>query len=335
MGAPVTVDVGVFRLVMVLLVTAATAASAWAQAPQTRALVVSGAPGSDEYAERQQAWRETIVAHLTGHLEVPQTHVRVLAEREGTGYPVASAAAVRDALEGFARTHTDADTLFVILFGHGTFDGVAAKFNLVGPDLDADGWLSLLREVPGRLVFVQTASASFPFLKALAAPGRVVITATASPGQKYDTVFADHFVAALASDTADADLDKDGRISIWEAFSYASTQTARYYEQRGQLPVEKALLDDTGGGTGRDLLTEGADGLLASRTFLDPDPLTAGLSDPSVTLLIGRRNTLEAELDELKRKKSFMPTDDYARELERLVIDIARTSREIRLRTKS
>ncbi len=335
MGAPVTVDAVVFRLVLVVLVAVLPAGSAWAQAPQTRALVVSGAPGSDEYAERQQAWREAIVAHLTGHLEVPQAHVRVLAERDGTGYPVASAAAVREALDALARSQADTDTLFVILFGHGTFDGVSAKFNLVGPDLDADTWLSLLRSVPGRLVFVQTASASFPFLKALAAPGRVVITSTASPGQKYDTVFADHFVAALAPDTADADLDKDGRISMWEAFAYASTQTARYYEQRGQLPVEKALLDDTGGGTGRDLLTDGADGLLASRTFLDPDPLTAGLSDPSVTLLIGRRNTLEAELDELKRKKSFMPTDDYARELERLIIDIARTSREIRLRTRS
>jgi hypothetical protein len=54
-----------------------------------------------------------------------------------------------------------------------------------------------------------------------------------------------------------------------------------------------------------------------------------------VTLLIGRRNTLELELDELKRKKSFMPAGDYDRELERLIIDIARTSREIRLRSGS
>ena len=53
-------------------------------------------------------------------------------------------------------------------------------------------------------------------------------------------------MTAFAPDTADADLDKDGRISVWEAFAFASAQTARYYEQRGQLPVEKALLDDTG-----------------------------------------------------------------------------------------
>lgn len=302
---------------------------------QTRALIVSGAAGSDEYAERQRTWREALFAHLTQRLAVPPSHVTVLTEREEEGQHVASASNVREALAALATTQTDADTLFIVLFGHGTFDGVAAKFNLVGPDLDADQWRTMLAGIPGRLVFVQTASASFPFLKTLAAPNRIVITSTAAVGQKYDTVFAEHFVAAFAPDTAHADLDQDGRISIWEAFSYASNESVRYYEQRGQLAVEKALLDDTGKGIGRDLLSKGDDGLLASRTFLDPDPLTAASSDPSVTLLIGRRNTLEGELDELKRKQTFMPPADYRRELERLVIDIARTSREIRLRTRS
>lgn len=304
-------------------------------APQTRVLVVSGAPGSDEYAERQQAWRESFLTHATDRLGVPIERVTVLAERDGSGHPVATAANVREALARIAEAQRPADTLLVLLLGHGTYDGVAAKFNLVGPDLDAEEWKGLIASLEGRVVFVQTASASFPYLKTLAAPGRVVITATASPGQKYDTVFAEYFVAAFAPDTTDVDLDKDDRISIWEAFAYASARTASYYETRGQLPVEKALLDDTGGGAGRDLLTQGQDGLLASRTFLDPDPLIAAATDPSVTLLIGRRNTIEAELDELKRKKGFMPADDYARELERLVVDIARTSREIRQRTKS
>lgn len=337
MGAQVTRSALASRLVVAVaaVLVGATATVQAQTGPQTRVLVVSGAPGSDEYVERQQAWREALVSHLTGRLAVPQSRVTVLAERDGTGFPVATATNVRAALQEAVEGLTEADTFFVVLFGHGTFDGVAAKFNLVGPDLDADEWRAQLRGLRARLVFVQTASASFPFLKTLAAPGRVVITATAAAGQKYDTVFADHFVTAFAPDTADADLDKDGRISVWEAFAFASAQTARYYEQRGQLPVEKALLDDTGTGTGRDLLTQGQDGLLASRTFLDPDPLIGGTSDPSVTLLIGRRNTLEGELDELKRKKGFMPADDYARELERLVIDIARTSREIRLRTKS
>jgi hypothetical protein len=302
--------------------------------PQSRVLIVSGAPGSDEYAERQRGWRETLASHLVERADLPVSRVDVLAEASDVGHPVATAANLRSAVERIRTTQRDGDTLLVVLFGHGTFDGVDAKFNLVGPDLDAMEWRAIFRDLPGRLVFVQTASASFPFLKAMAGADRIVITATASVGQKYDTVFAEYFVAAFAPGATVADLDDDGRISIWEAFAYASAQTQRYYELRGQLPVEKALLDDTGDGVGRDLLTDGPAGLLASRTFLEPDPLmTTG--DPSVTLLIGRRNTLEQELDELKRKKSFMPAADYATELERLIVDIARTSREIRLRSGS
>ncbi len=325
---------GIIALACVLVPGAAVWAQPVAEPPRTRVLLVSGAPGSDEYAERQRTWREALAEHLTDHLSISPGSLLILGESPASGHPVATAANLRDAVARLRADQRDDDTLFVVLFGHGTFDGVDAKFNLVGPDLAAGEWRALFKDLPGQLIFVQTASASFPFLQAMAAPGRVVITATSSAGQKYDTVFAEHFVAAFAPDTSEADLDQDGRISVWEAFAYASAQTERYYETRGQLPVEKALLDDTGEGSGRDLLSQGNDGLLASRTFLDADPLTS-TSDPSVTLLIGRRNTLELELDELKRKKSFMPAGDYDRELERLIIDIARTSREIRLRSGS
>jgi hypothetical protein len=302
--------------------------------PQTRILIVSGAAGSDEYAERQRAWRESLVTQLTTRMRVPAARIIVLAEQADAGYQPATAANLRQAIATIRASQGAADTLLVVLFGHGTFDGVDAKFNLVGPDLTAHEWRGLLDAMPGRLVFVQTASASFPFLAALAAPSRVVMTATDSPQQKYDTVFGEYFVEAFKPDADGADLDTDGRISMWEAFAFAADSAKRYYQQRGQLSVERALLDDTGDGVGRDIARQGDDGLLASRLFLDPDPATAS-GDPSVTLLIGRRNTLETELDELRRKKGFMPEADYARELERVIIDIARVSRDIRRRIKS
>ena len=302
--------------------------------PQTRVLIVSGAPGSEEYAERQKAWRERLVAEFTTRLAIPASRIVVLAEAAVDGYQSATAVNVRQAISTIRASQAADDTLLVVLFGHGTFDGVDAKFNLVGPDLTAREWRDLLAGTPGRLVFVQTASSSFPFLAALAGPNRVVMTATDSPQQKYDTVFGEHFVAAFTPDADGADLDADGRISMWEAFAYASEASRRYYQQRGQLAVERALLDDSGDGVGRLVGKDGEDGLFASRLFLDPDPAIAS-GDPSVTLLIGRRNTLETELDELRRKKGFMPEADYERELERVIIDIARVSRDIRRRTKS
>lgn len=326
-------------LMLALLAAAATgrAQGAPETAPgvsQTRVLIVSGAAGSEEYAERQRAWRESLYTELTTRLAVPAARIVVLVEAPTDGYQTATAVNLRQALSTIRASRASGDTLLVVLFGHGTFDGVDAKFNLVGPDLTAHDWRDALKDIPGRLVFVQTASSSFPFLAALAGPNRVVMTATDSPQQKYDTVFGEHFVAAFKADTDGADLDTDGRISMWEAFAYAADASKRYYQQRGQLSVERALLDDSGDGVGRDVAKQGDDGLLASRVFLDPDPATAS-GDPSVTLLIGRRNTLETELDELRRKKGFMPELDYARELERVIIEIARVSRDIRRRIKS
>jgi len=297
--------------------------------PQTRVLIVSGAAGSDEYTERQKTWRETLVTQLTTRMAVPASRIVVLTEAAADGYQTATAVNLRQALATIRTSQSAADTLLVVLFGHGTFDGVDAKFNLLGPDLTAHEWRDALKDMPGRLVFVQTASSSFPFLAALSAPNRVVMTATDSPQQKYDTVFGE-----FKPDADGADLDTDGRISMWEAFAFAADNAKRYYQQRGQLSVERALLDDSGDGVGRDVPTQGADGLLASRLFLDPDPAAAS-GDPSVTLLIGRRNTLESELDELRRKKGFMPEADYGRELERVVVEIARVSRDIRRRTRS
>ena len=302
--------------------------------PQTRVLIVSGAAGSDEYAEQQKKWRETLVAQLATRFAVPASRTVVLAEKAGDGLQAATAVNLRQALAAIRASQGTADTLLVVLFGHGTFDGVDAKFNLVGPDLTSHEWRDALAGIPGRLVFVQTAWRASRSSPRWPHPNRVVMTATDSPQQKYDTVFGEHFVAAFTPEAAEADLDKDGRISMWEAFAYAADASKRYYQQRGQLSVERALLDDSGDGVGRDVAKQGEDGLLASRLFLDPDPATAS-GDPSVTLLIGRRNTLETELDELRRKKGFMPDDDYDRELERVIVDIARVSRDIRRRIKS
>ena len=138
-----------------------------------------------------------------------------------------------------------------MLIGHGTFDGVDAKFNLVGPDLESADWAALLRPLPGRLVVVNTTSASFPFLERLAGPRRVVITATDSAAQRFDTVFPEYFIRALTD--AAADIDKNGRISIWEAFAAASGHVRRHYQQRGQLSTERALLDDNGDGVGKEV----------------------------------------------------------------------------------
>jgi hypothetical protein len=241
-----------------------------APAQERHALVIAGASGGEPYASRLAGWRESTVTMLRETLRFDADRVLVFAEDEAGALP-ATRDEVTRVLERMARTLGVDDLLFIILLGHGTpaaagGDG-AAKFNLVGPDLDASEWADLLRPLRARLVFVNTTAASVSFLPPVSGPRRIVITATESTAQHYATVFPEYFTAAFADGAAD--LDKDGRVSVLEAFSAASRLVARHYEQRGQLAVERALLDDNGDGVGKWAGAPGPDGALAARTFLD------------------------------------------------------------------
>jgi hypothetical protein len=322
-----------------------------AHAADRYVLIVSGASGSAEVAEQQLKWRAMMAKGLREQVQLPNDHLIVLSDQpsdgkrrpaavkttskettdEDTGVPelLATRENVESAFARLARNMKRDDVLLVVLFGHSTFDGVDAKFNLVGPDFEASDWQRLVSSVPGRVIFVNTTGASAPFMQRLAGPGRIIITATDNPAQRYDTIFPEFFAQAFT--TPEADLDKDGRISIWEAFAYASAKVKIYYRQRGQLSVERPVLDDTGDGVGKESGDLGPDGAVASRTFLDSGGDPVAETSPALSEMINRRNTLEGEFDELKRKREFMPAGDYEKQRDNLLLDIARISHQIRL----
>lgn len=326
MGAAVTAGRGGLILCAWLLAAGTTVAQ------ERYALIVSGATGGEEYAAQYTAWTTQVAGILDGRLAFDPARITQLSDTN-TPDSAATAANVRRALASMRRRMTADDLLFILLIGHGTFDGSDAKFNLVGPDLDSAEWAGLLESVPGRVVLVNTTAASFPFLERLAGPRRVVITATDSGAQRFETVFPGYFVTALSDD--DADLDKNGRISIWEAFASASAAVRRHYQQRGQLSTEQALLDDNGDGLGSEAAKPGDDGSQASRIYLDEARPGAAPTDDVLLRLLQRRATLESEADDLKIRRTFMPPAEYAAEFERLMIEIAKVSRDIRLRAKT
>ena len=158
---------------------------------------------------------------------------------------------------------------------------------------------------------------------ALSGPGRKV-TATDSAAQQFETVFPEFLLKAF--DDPAADEDKNGRVSIWEAFSYASAAVRRWFEQHGQLSTERPLLDDNGDGVGREAQSPGSDGALARTIYLAPEP--SGPGDPE---LLKRRAALEQQLDELRTRKASSPNPSQLdSEIERLLIEIAQLSRQLR-----
>jgi hypothetical protein len=301
-------------------------------AEQRFALIVCGAAGGPEYATQYDRWSAALSKTLIENLKFDPSLVTLLSDTTRAA-DAATAENVRRVIGSIGARMTRDDIVFVLLIGHGTFDGTDAKFNLVGPDLESAEWSALFTALPGRVVIVNTSSASFPFLERLSAPRRVVITATDSPAQRYDTVFPDYFIRSLADPSAD--LDKNERVSIWEAFAAASTGVRRHYQQRGQLSTEHALLDDNGDGVGNEVTTPGDDGSLAARTYLDETLPGARPTDEVLLKLLQRKSTLEAELEDLKIRRTFLTPPEYAKEFERLMIELAQASHDIRARAKS
>ncbi len=323
------------RLASVLsaLALAALAVPRAASAENARfALVVQGASGEEQYAVQHRRWLDGLVTTLRERFKYDGAHLTILAEQPKDGEEKATAENVKLVLGRLSKTMTSTDQLIVVLIGHGSGEGADAKFNLVGPDLSVTEWNALLKPITGHLAIVDTTSSSFPYLAGLAAPGRVVITATSSFGQRYHTQFPEGFMQALSS--PDADLDKDGRISLLEAFVFASRAVKTYYEQKGTMATESSLLDDSGTGKGTDAAAAAtADTSLAALTYFDT-PAVATSSDPETQRLLARQQALNTQLDELRRKKASMPADEYDKQFEALMLDLAAVSRDLRAKTR-
>lgn len=326
------------RLRAALLALLLLAAAPPLAAQSTHLLVIVGLGGDEENRARFHQWAAALVdaARDRGGL-APQSVVYLgedVARDPGRISGRATRQEIERALGRLASVARPGDRVLVVLIGHGAASSGPARFNLPGPDLAPADFARLLDRFRGQtVVFVNTASASGAFLAPLAAPDRVVITATRGDGERNQTRFPGFFVEALAS--GDADLDKDGRVSMLEAFTWARGRTAASYEQDGQLLTEHALLDDDGDGKGNGAPgTEGTDGALARTVALSsaeadrvgPPPD----ADPALAALYEERGLLENRIGELKASREAMAPEQYRHELEGLLLELARKTRAIR-----
>jgi hypothetical protein len=303
---------------------------ALAQAQETHLAVVVGLAGEPEHAELFQRWAGTLV-DAAGKLGV--TDVIYLAEKPEVDAKRVTGKSTKDevvkAFDKLAAAGED-DVVFIVLIGHGSFDGKVAKFNLPGPDLTPADFEPLLKKMKSRhVVFVNTASASGPFIEALAGSGRTIVTATRTGAERFATLFGGYFVDALAG--MDADSDKNRRISVLEAFTYATREVATAYQREGIMSTEHALLNDSGGEGIPNPTADGKQGKVAAVLSLGSiaasDPLPA---DPKLRALYLERRDLERRIEALKLLKGSMPVERYEGELEKLATDLALKTRQIR-----
>ena len=286
-------------------------------------LTVAGLGGEPDYEQRftQQAADLDRIFKAAG----PTAHVFTLSGKQAT------LSHITTTLRSIATDAKPEDNFVLILIGHGSFDGVEYKFNLPGPDLSATALAQLCSRIASkRQLIVNTTSSSGGSLAALAKKGRAVITATKSGTEKNATVFARYWVEALQDSRADT--DKNETISALEAFQYATSKTAAFYDSQKRLATEHAIFTDTGnaGGAVRVASTSTGEGrLLANLPLVRFGTERAAAANPAKRSLLAKKEQLEARIDTLKYQRAAMSPQEYRQQMTESLVALAKVQEEL------
>jgi hypothetical protein len=299
--------------VLAALVCATAALSVNAQ--QTHVLIITGLSAEPQYKATFLGAAATLADSARSRWKVADSSLIVLGEDPADDPKHIKGRATKEEVAGaflrLSKRVAPGDVLFVFLNGHGAGEGPTSRVNLPGPDptaADYAAWLSgFARQT---IVFVNAASGSGDFLPVLAGRGRVVVTATRTGIERNETLFASPFVRGLTG--AEADADKDGRVSVFEAFDFAKKEVARSYESEKKMLTEHAILSDT---------------VLARRVSFGA-PISG--ADPRIAALVAERQALESQVADLRAKKATTDSTVYAAQLEKLLLELAEKSQAIR-----
>jgi hypothetical protein len=311
----------IFALFCVFLLFAIAQQSARAQA--ARVFIVVGAPGEEEFEtnflHQAEQWKTTASRAGGSPLLIGSTR-----DEQKDDCSLLKSALDDEQKDGPGQ-------LWLVLIGHGTFDGKTARFNLRGPDFSAAELAEWLAPFTRPVVVINTASASAPFINALSRSNRIVIAATRSGHEENYTRFGQYLAESLTG--AENDLDKDGQVSVLEAFLCASRKTAEFYKSEGRIATEHALLDDNGDqlGTPADWFRgiravkkptdkAGIDGLLARQVALVPSEAERHWTAEQRA----QRDALERAVILHRERASQLSPEEYYEELEPLLLDLAR-----------
>ncbi|UUO04361.1 hypothetical protein M4951_13255 [Blastopirellula sp. J2-11] len=293
--------------------------------PSTTVLVVVGEPGESQYAEMftswADRWRAATVKAESSFISIGLTSAEMSIQEDRE--------ILRDTLAALEKDPPK--TLWIVLIGHGTFDGKKAKFNLRGADITATELAERLAPLTCRTAILNCASASSPFVSELARENRVVLAATQSGYEQNFARFGGYLSQAIGD--ASGDLDKDGQTSLLEAWLAAAKQTQEYYDSNSRLATEHSLLDDNGDGKGTPadwfrgihIIKTSKDESLPDGTFANQFVLVPG--EDALVLsaeLRQQRDDLERQLVELRQQKAELAEAEYLSRLEAILLPLAK-----------
>ena len=263
-------------------------------------VIVEGLPGDQVYAEQFDSQVTAISMALRSVTDRERMHVFRADDVS------------RDAVLGHLRSLQSevrsSDQFALFLIGHGSYDDVEYKFNIPGPDLTGEDIAAGLDELPtSNQLLVNTSSSSGAIIDLVTNDDRIVVLATRNGAERHATRFGDYFAIALGD--PGADIDKNERISVEEAFGFAERQVNDYFERNDQLATEHARLEG-----------ERAGRMALARL----DGAQPNVVDTTLGELIADRDALNANVEALRLARDDMPLADYQSALLEKMLELAR-----------
>ncbi|HZL89116.1 MAG TPA: hypothetical protein VFB96_12125, partial [Pirellulaceae bacterium] len=271
-----------------------------AAAGTRRALVLCGLPGDAPHRKLFGDSLELLYSGLTSHgFAAENVHVLWADEPTDKDGPAIKASRGISSRENIAKAVAElqtatqpADALWVIVLGHSHYDGRYSWLNVPGDDIHQLDFGRLFEPLRCReQVFFITTPVSGYYLKSLAMPGRIVITATEPDLEVNETLYPHKLARALSGAVSygEMEMDRDGNLTLLDLYLWIAKDTAQEYNAGMLISTEHALIDDNGDGRGSeiqiDYLSEELGGRLRAADKPPARPKLDGLAALKIPLL--------------------------------------------------
>jgi hypothetical protein len=164
----------------------------------------------------------------------------------GKGLNISNAESLKETIKTLAAAVQPADRFIFYYVGQANIVAGKLRLNLPGEDITHEQlaeWINQIRA--SSMLLVLDCPGAGLAVKAMAGQGRIIIGACTAE-QHYSTRFSKYFVPSLVDSKSDT--DSDGKVSLLEAFTFASKQLDDWYFRLLFLKTETPVLEDNADG---------------------------------------------------------------------------------------
>lgn len=229
-------------------------------------LICCGLPGDEQHREQMTEACQSIITSSRDLLGVAEEDLVVLAGDEQmqaelqsthSGTQICTRDSIEQSLDQFAKSVGPADAFWLLMIGHSHPYGAESQFNISGKDINQSEFAKMANLIDCReQVFWFTQPLSGFWIKPLARPGRIIVSATEADLEFTGTEMP-YALAAVMSGSAEnqnlEDVDGDSTISLLDLYLATNIEITLRFRAIDRLQTEHAQLDDNGDGRGSEV----------------------------------------------------------------------------------